>query len=104
MREDQDYFIKYPVSQAALLRFSYAIVEGDQKKILYILLDRYAKHLSMSGKGIEPVYEKLMIASVPIDLTKLAQRGVLKKILLKITTGGQSFEQSSIQFDPEFEK
>lgn len=102
LEEDKDYFIKRSDSQAALLRLSYSVLEGEQKKILYILLERYAKHLSVSRKTLEPVYEPLTVAGISLDLQKLQEKGILKKVLLKVVVDGESFERSTIEAMPIF--
>ena len=102
MEEDKDYFIKRSDSQAALLCLSYSIMGGEQKKILYILLERYSKHLSISRKTLEPVHEKPMLAGISLDLQKLQDKGVLKKVLIKVAVEGESFEKSTIEAIPIF--
>jgi len=102
LQEDTDYFIKNLDSQATLLRLSYSVFQGEQKKVLYILLERYAKHLSVSRNDFMPVHEKPTVAGISIDLQKLQEKGVLKKVLLKVTVDGQSFEKSTIEAVPVF--
>lgn len=105
---DQDYFIKYyfiksPQAPSIVLRLSYSILEGEQKKVLYILLERFAGSAQIIKGKVETIIEKPMLTGLPIDLNKLQKEGVLKKVLLRLIVDGNFFEKSKIDADPVFE-
>jgi hypothetical protein len=105
VKEDKDYFIKESQNASILLRFGYSIIEGDAKKMLSLILVRYARSFKVGPDGlVERIYEEPNRKSLDLDLSKMQAKGTLNKILLRVTVEGESLEKSKIEALPVYEK